>query len=59
MKKFEQLNDMFNTNENIEEQAIGMILSHIEETYNIEITDIEPLKKRYYAQIKWLNEEVE
>ena len=59
MKRFEQFNQIFNTNENAEEQAIGMIIAYIEEHYDIEIDDIEPLKKRYYAQIEWLNEEIE
>lgn len=59
MKRFEKFNITFNTNESAEEQAIGMILNHVEEIYGIEIDDIEPLKKRYYDQIKWLNEEVE
>lgn len=59
MKRFEQFNQLFNTNENVEEQAIGMIIAYIGERYNIEIDDIESLKKRYYGNIKWLNEEVE
>ncbi|CAM2079541.1 MAG: hypothetical protein NSGCLCUN01_03761 [uncultured Clostridium sp.] len=59
MKRFEKFNITLNTNESAEEQAIGMILNHVEETYGIEIDDIEPLKKRYYAQLEWLNQEVE
>ena len=58
MKRFEQFNKLLNTNENIEEQAIGMIIAYIEESYGIEIDNIEPLKKRYFDHIKWLNEEV-
>lgn len=57
MKRFEDFNQTFGRNESAEEQALGMIISHIEETYGIEINDIEPLKMRYTAQIKWLNEE--
>lgn len=59
MKRFEKFNITLNTNESAEEQAIGMILNHVEETYGIEIDEIEPLKKRYYAQLEWLNQEVE
>ena len=58
MKRYEEFNKLYGDNESAEEQALGMILSHIQETYDIEITDIEPLKKRYLAQIKWLNEDV-
>lgn len=59
MKRFEKFNAIFNINESSEEQSIGMILNHVEEIYKIEIDNIESLKKRYYDQIKWLNEEVE
>lgn len=58
MKRFEDFNQMFGSDESAEEQALGMIISHIEETYGIEIKDIEALKRRYTVQIKWLNEEI-
>lgn len=58
MKRFEQFNELLNTNENAEEQAIGMIIDYIEESYDIRVDNIEGLKKRYFDQIKWLNEEV-
>lgn len=58
MKRFEDFNQIFGTNESAEEQALAMIISHIEETYGIEIKDIELLKRIYTTQIKWLNEEI-
>ena len=58
MKRFEDFNQMFGRDESAEEQALGMMLSHIEDTYEIEIKDVKPLKKRYTASIKWLNEEI-
>lgn len=45
-------------NETAEEQAIGMLLAHIEDTYDIEV-GIEPLKKKFLGIMEWLNEEVE
>lgn len=59
MKRFEDFNQMFGSDESAEEQALGMIISHIKEAYEIEIKDVETLKKRYTASIKWLNEEIE
>ena len=58
MKRFEDFNQTFGSDESAEEQALGMMLSHIEETYGIEIKDIELLKRIYTTQIKWLNEEI-
>lgn len=59
MKRFEELNKLYNSNESAEEQALGMIIAHIEEIYDIEINEVESLKKRYSTQIKWLNEQVQ
>ena len=58
MKRFEDFNQIFGTNESAEEQALDMIISYIKEAYEREINDIESLKRRYTAQIKWLNEEI-
>ena len=59
MKRYEQFNKLLNNDENAEEQAIGMLIAYIEESYDIEIDNIKPLKRRYFAQIEWLNEEIE
>jgi len=59
MKRFEQFNEILHTDENAEEQALGMLIAYIEDHYNIDIDNIESLKKRHLEQIKWLNEEIE
>lgn len=58
MRRFENFNIILKTNESAEEQAIGMIISNIEEEYGIEIEDISPFKRKYYGQLEWLNEEI-
>ena len=59
MKRFEKFNANFNENQSAEEQSLDMLLAHIIDTYGLEINDRYPLIKRYYAQLEWLNEEVE
>ena len=59
MKRFEKFNANFNENQSAEEQSLDMLLAHIIDTYGLEINDRDPLIKRYYAQLEWLNEEVE
>lgn len=59
MKRFEKFNANFNENQSAEEQSLDMLLAHIIDTYGLEINDRDPLIKRYYAQLEWLNQEVE
>ncbi|WP_161802601.1 hypothetical protein [Clostridium botulinum] len=55
MKRYEKFNNTFKTKESAEEQSLKMIIAHIQDNYNI---DISWWEERYKAQVKWLNEKV-
>ena len=58
MKRWEQFNKIFrDENETVETQALGMVVSEIEERYGIEISL--DYKCMFKDCVNWLDEEVE
>lgn len=59
MKRFEDFNIRFGTNETKEEQAFGMVLSNIAENLNIDEVSLECYEQKFKAEVEWLNEEID
>lgn len=56
MKRYEKFNKHFSVNETIEEQALAMLLTHLETIYNIDLDGVDATR-HFNNYIKWLSEE--
>lgn len=56
MKRYQEFNKIFKQSESAEEQSLKMIIAHIQDNYDI---DVSWWEKRHSDQLMWLNEDVE
>lgn len=58
MRRYEDFNNRFETNDEASVQAMKMILYEISERFGINENELECYEKKFKAQIDWLNKEI-